>query len=89
MEKDYSVGIMKLVKMAKKGDQQARLILALTDLTHTFETIDPENAAENVKQDMAAAFISNAGDDVRVARRNLRKVSRELAIARRWLREAS
>lgn len=89
MGKDYSVGLMKLVKMAKNGDRQARLILAVTDLTSVFDTIDPENAAENVKQDMAAAFISNAGEDARAARRNLRKVTRELAIARRWLREAS
>ena len=89
MGKDYSVGLMKLVKMAKNGDRQARLILAVTDLTRVFDTIDPENAGEDVKQNMAAAFISNAGDDARTARQNLRKAARELTIARRWLREAS
>ena len=89
MGKDYSVGLMKLVKMAKNGDQQARLMLAVTDLTSVFDTIDPENATENVKQDIAAAFISRAGEDARAARQDLRKATRELAIVRRWLREAT
>lgn len=89
MGKDYSVGLMKLVKMTKKGDRQARLILAVTDLTRALDAIDPENASEDVKQNTSAAFISNAGDDARAARQNLRKAARELSIARRWLREAS
>ncbi len=87
MGKDYSANLMKMVKMAKNGNQQAQLILAVTDLTRVFDTIDPENAAEDVKQDMVAAFVSKAGGDAKAARRILRQTARELRIVRRWLRE--
>ena len=86
-QKNYSVGLMKLVKMSKNGNRQARLLLAMTDLTRVFDTIDPENAVDSVKKDMSDAFISNADGDAKTARRNIRKVVHELTMVKRWIKE--
>jgi hypothetical protein len=85
MARNYSVSLKKLIKLAKRGDQSAQLLLAMTDLSRVLGALAPENITEDKKQQIASALISGADASVDIAKLKIRNAIEKLTIIEGWL----
>jgi hypothetical protein len=85
MGRDYAVDMIKMVKMAKKGDRSAQLLLALTDTNRVSCAISPEHTPEICKQEILNMLISSTGGSADMAKLQMRNIIERLTTVAGWL----
>ena len=85
MGKDYAVDMIKMVKMAKKGDRSSQLLLALTDTNRASCTITPEHTPEACKQEIMSMLIGATGGSADMAKLQMRNIIERLTTVAGWL----
>lgn len=85
MGKDYAIDMIKMVKMAKKGDQPAQLLLALADTNRASCTITPEHTPEACKQEIMSMLIGATGGSADIAKLQVRSIIEKLTTVAGWL----
>lgn len=85
MGRDYAIDMIKMVKMAKKGDRSAQLLLALTDTNRVSCTINPEYTPEACKQEILNMLISATGGSTDMAKLQMRSIIERLTTVAGWL----
>jgi hypothetical protein len=83
--RDYAIDMMKMVKMAKKGDRSAQLLLALTDTNRVSCAINPEYTPEICKQEILSMLIGATGGSADMAKLQMRNIIERLTTVAGWL----